>query len=702
MVHLSSQQLEALEHLQKESLFLEGPAGCGKTTTGVQYLSYLVNSGIHAGNILVLTPQRSLAAAYRYAYLSHDFPAGGQVNTLTIGGLARRMLNLFWPMIAKQAGFASPHLPPVFLSLETAQYFAAKVMEPLLDQGYFDSITIERNRIYSQVLDNLNKSAVTGFPLTEIGARLKAAWVGKPEQLRVYDEMQECAILFRQYCLANNLLDFSVQLEVFTQHLWQSFLFRQYFFREHQYLIYDNVEEDMPIAHDLVMDWLPHLKNFLLIYDSNGGYRSFLGADPANAFQLRASCQRQLSFESSFVMTEQVQHLGHSLLSAAQKSPFSPERETLQQSLVINHHAYMPEMVEWVCREVQSLIEQQEVEPQDICILSPFLSDSLRFSFLNILHDMQIPVFTHRPSRSLKDEPATHCLLTTLALIHPQWGITPSNYDFRSMLVQTLADFDLIRADVFTRIVYRPQNSAEPLGSFDHIRSDMQDRITFSAGERYERWRDYILRLRESAPLPLDYLISKLFGEILSQPGYGFHREFTAAETCARLIDAFQNFQQVVVGSTNPEPLLGKEFIDTIRKGILAAQYLPTREDADRNAVFIAPAYTFLMSNRPVRYQFWLDVGSLGWWERLHQPLTHPVVLSRQWKLEQKWTDSHEHAHNLLVMQRLVDGLLHRCRDRVYACISSVNEQGMEMRGPLFNALNSITRRMARMGDPDV
>ena len=36
------------------------------------------------------------------------------------------------------------------------------------------------------------------------------------------------------------------------------------------------------------------------------------------------------------------------------------------------------------------------------------------------------------------------------------------------------------------------------------------------------------------------------------------------------------------------------------------------------------------MMNRPVTVQFWLDVGSSGWYERLDQPLTHPQVLSRE------------------------------------------------------------------------
>ena len=48
------------------------------------------------------------------------------------------------------------------------------------------------------------------------------------------------------------------------------------------------------------------------------------------------------------------------------------------------------------------------------------------------------------------------------------------------------------------------------------------------------------------------------------------------------------------------------------------------------------------MSNRPVEVQFWLDVGSRGWSERLYQPLTHPYVLSRGWQPGRPWTDADE------------------------------------------------------------
>ena len=157
--------------------FLEGPAGAGKTTAAVQRLLQLIKEGIPGGSILVLVPQRTLATPYSAALRRTRVRAGGVPSILTAGGLARRMVELFWPLAAGPAGFADPDRPPIFLTLETAQYHMARLVRPLRqDEGYFDSVVIDANRLYSQILDNLNKAAVVGFPSSEIGPRLAAAW----------------------------------------------------------------------------------------------------------------------------------------------------------------------------------------------------------------------------------------------------------------------------------------------------------------------------------------------------------------------------------------------------------------------------------------------------------------------------------------------------------------------------------------------
>ena len=183
--------------------------------------------------------------------------------------------------------------------METAQYYMSKIVNPLLQQGYFGAVTLTPNRLYSQLLDNLNKSALVGFPYTEIAARLKSAWSGASSQLRVYDQAQEAIQLFRQFCLDNNLLDFSLQLEVFSKHLWPAYLCRQVLTSQYRHVIFDNIEEDTPISHDLLIDWLPQLKSALFIMDDDAGYRKFLGADPVSALRLKELCPKKIEFHET-------------------------------------------------------------------------------------------------------------------------------------------------------------------------------------------------------------------------------------------------------------------------------------------------------------------------------------------------------------------------------------------------------------------
>jgi hypothetical protein len=124
-----------------------------------------------------------------------------------------------------------------------------------------------------------------------------------------------------------------------------------------------------------------------------------------------------------------------------------------------------------------------------------------------------------------------------------------------------------------------------------------------------------------------------------------------------------------------------------LQDGVIAAQYLEAWQDERQDAVLLAPAYTFLMSNRPARVQFWLDAGSGGWSERVFQPLTQPYVLSRTWEPGRPWTDADDLDADRQTLARLVGGLLARCKDRVVFGLSDLGESGFEQRGPLLKAI---------------
>ncbi len=702
---LAPYQVEIIERPIASKIFLEGQAGSGKTTVAIWRLLALLKAGVPASSILLLVPQRTLAVPYQNALLSPDLDAGGQVTVLTVGGLAKRMVGLFWPLIAEEVGFSRPDRPPAFLTLETSLYYMAYLVRPKLNEGLFDSVTIDRNRIYSQVLDNLNKAAIVGFPYTEIGSRLKSVCLDNTEQANVYEDAQSCATLFREYCLQNNLLDFSLQTEIFSRHLWPAALCREYLKRTYCHVLADNLEEDTPVAHDLLRSWLPDLDSALLVYDTEAGYRRFLGADPYTAQTLVEACTEHHIFRDTLIASPALRtfgaQLGQALDRPQQSDPLALPSHDLQATIHLPDVPlrFYPQMLNWVVDQVAGLL-QEGVDPSDIVILAPLLPDSLCFALVNRLEARGIPYRSHRPSRSLREEPAAQALLSLAALAHPAWGLRPSKFEVAYGLIQAIERLDLVRAQLLVEAAYTTRGGLPYLASFEKIKPDTRERITYTLGNRYETLRLWLEDYSAAPEAELDFFFSRLFGEVLSQPGFGFHNDYNARRVAEDLIESAQKFRWSVENRTpapeNPESEedpLGKEYVDMIEEGILAAQYVQSWEIPPDNAVLLAPAYTFLLANQPVEHQFWLDIGSSAWFERLYQPLTHPIVLTREWPRDRLWTDVEEYEYNRDTLYRLVLGLVRRCKKQIHLGICEVNEGGYETRGMLLRAIQHILQQ---------
>jgi len=709
-------RLIAAPYVGGSTLFLAGPPGSGKTSVAVERLRFLLAAGVPAEQMLVLVPQRTLAHPYYEALRSADLPPGGAVDVATIGGLARRTLDLFWPLVAAQAGVADPDRRPRFLTIETAQYHLDRILEPFAASGAFDGITIGRSRLISQILDNLNKAAAVGFPVAEIADRLKNAWAGESARMRVYDQVQAVALAFREYCLAESLLDWSLQIQVFQQQLMPLPQFRRYLLSGYRHLIADNVEEDIPAAHDLVREWLSLCESALLVYDTDGGYRVFLGADPQGALALADSCSTKVAVAESYVAAPEVAALGEQLAARVAPSAFAQRTSTPaprtdpRKALVLPPDGirFHPQMLDWVAAEVSRLVREEAVPAGEIAILAPFLSDSLRFSLSDKLARYGLAARTHRPSRELREEPAAQCLLTLARLAHPAWRRPPPPADVANALTQAIADMDPVRARLLTDIVYRVNEGKPALNAFHQVIPGTQKRISYLLGGRYDelqRWlQDYVDHTPHPGPAEkLADFVSQLFGEVLSQPGFGFHHDLDAGSITANLIESIQKFVQAVQAPLHPETGeegtvrdLGLEYVDMVARGIVAAQYVSSWQMRPHHALLLLPAYTFLMMNQPVAIQFWLDAGSTAWAERIYQPLTHPHVLSKSWPEGQKWSDADEVRVRDEALARLVLGLTRRCRQRIFLAYSELSEQGHEQRGPLLQATESLLRHWER------
>lgn len=734
-------QRRIIESPIDRTLYVTGASGTGKTTAAVQRVLYLRQQGIAAENILVLVPQAVLAQPYHKALRAATMPPGGQIDILTYGGLVLNTVRLFWSLAAKRAGLQLDQ-PPIFLTLETAQYIMATIVDPMIEQrGAFDGVTIDRNRLYSQVIDNLEKAALNGFAHSDIADRLKAAWVGDSSQARMYDDVQRATNAYRDHCRAHNLLDFSLQVELFNRHLKMQPPVRDYWAARAAHLIVDNAEESAVVVHDLIADWLQTCQSALIVVDDEAGFRRFLSASPANAETLRARCDETIEFTDSLVTSPAITALGDDFARAL--GDYAPDtgvssREGIEWSI----RRFYPQMLNWAVDEITLLIKEYGVPPGQIAVLAPYLSDALRFTLMGRLQGEGIPVRSHRPSRALREEPAARCLITLAMLAHPEWGMTPSAYDIAYMFMGAIGSagvgrtMDLIRAQLLANAAYPDPMTKSRLTPFDALQPEVQERITYLLAPRYEelrKWLEAYIAGRpvdmpssvnaalstlpdtakpkprgrrkktdtaETSTVPtrtfvrLDHFFSRIFGEVLSQRGYGFHDDFDAAAVAGNLIDSAANFRRAFEDRGLYERSSAHEYVRMVERGVIADQYVRawTMPEHDDGAVLVAPAYTFLMRNQPVDVQFWLDLGNRGWFERLYQPLTHPYVLSAEWHMGELWTDDEEYEKRRDTLFRLIMGLTRRARRKIYIGISELGENGAESQSELLGAFNRLLR----------
>lgn len=684
-------QEKSADFVSYPSLFLHGPASSGKTSSALLRLQNILttqpeNSG---KSVLVLLPQKSLAKPYKDLLKEIHQPQGESVSIQTMSSLVRRMINLFWPVIASHQLFKHPYEAPRFLTLETSQFYMAQIVETMIAQGRFNNVTLPPFRLFSQIIDNLNKSALIGFPHTEIGQRLSSAFIGDSTRQNVFSDVQDAVNQFRALCFDKNLVDYSLQVELFCQVLWPNQTFQKYISNQYAHLIYDNAEEDPPFVHDVISQWLPSFESTLIIYDDQAGYRSFLGADPRSAYALKNHCQESFFTDENLVSSEPLQELKLCLqdIKSCQPSP-----ELINQTVVFptKRLRFFPELLDELTQQIEDLRTSPDGKHKKIAILAPYVSDSLRFSLKHKLESLGLQVSVQKPSSPLTQDPIIKTLIILSKFAHPTWEMKVSFLDAANALTNSIDGFDLNRAHILLGN-FDPENLyldalPEPIKS---------DRIALELIERYRRLRNWLLSTDPAEPL--GNFLSRLFGEVLSQPDFRFENDVQAGISTAMLMESYQKFTLSLDETMqSDQKLAGKAFIGSVDSGLIAASYLSEWQSQPGDDILIAPVMSYLMRNEPVDYQFWLNIGSNGWYERLEQPLTHPIVLSRHWQEGKQWTADDEVSYNQANLQRTLSGLILRCKIKVFALTSDYNEAGVEERGQLLTLFQNLFRKVIR------
>ncbi len=188
-------------------------------------------------------------------------------------------------------------------------------------------------------------------------------------------------------------------MELFYRRLWPAEICRTYLNNRYHHLIFDNIEEDVPLAHDFTCQWLPDLESACLIYDTEAGYRLFLGADPDGAYRLKDACPQKFELKNSLVCSPPLQALSRGAALALDRpsgdeQPLGIISSPTETCLTAKRSRYYPEMLDYVAAEIEKLIFEEGVPPGEIAVLTPFLGDALRFNLAYRMAGQQIPMRT--------------------------------------------------------------------------------------------------------------------------------------------------------------------------------------------------------------------------------------------------------------------------------------------------------------------
>ncbi|MCW5864757.1 MAG: hypothetical protein KIT52_16810 [Anaerolineae bacterium] len=679
--------------------YLYGPAGTGKTTALQQRLLRLLREGEPAYTILVLVAEPEHRDAFFDTLHTSGLGPYAELNVTHYTRLAQSMVSLFWPLVARGAGFARPYQPPTFLSYDLAQVLMWRVVNPLLGQGAFANLRLRPQQIVSQLLDTLNRAALNALTLEEAIARQARTWAGDPERRFHLDDAATAARAFRRRCLANSLLDLSLTVEVFDTQLVQHPEFHRYFRERYRHLLVDNLEEQTPAGQNFVVGLMGETQTTAVAGDAGGGYKRFLAADPHGAEALRARFDHVYDFTASFVAPPEMGQLADVVENALLRTHHPAAAAADERLLGVIGGRYRREMANNLAPVLHSLVYDQGVAPRDIAIIVPYMDGALRYMLTQALAEAGLPYRLLRRRTSPREEPRVRAWLTWLALAHPEWGVHPAPFDVAEALTLSIAGLDPARAQLLVDNLYRPD--VPELAPAEGL----PERIVARAGaenvELAEELRLWLAgRDRDES---IDAFLHSLFNELLSQPRFRPEPDLAGAAVADWLSQAAARLRRASAAmGLAGEAEAGAAFIDAVNQGLVTANPPDWGEPPDPNGIVLATIYAYLLAGPPARVQVWLETAAQGWWDIPRQPLSNAFVLVQSRPPEEPWTIEEDFAVRNELLARIVRGLTARCRDGVILASSDLDRRGQRQDGPLWRALGPLVRARAQASESEV
>ena len=659
-------------------LIYSGPVGSGKTAALINKYLELVEEGIRSDRILVLTRSTLDVSRWRRELKA---PALGKLNVHTYFGFVQEQLTSYWPMVEDRLPGRLRFSLPVFMTVEASHYLMMQLVEEKLDQGGFRDVRSTSDAISIQLIDNLNLAAVSKIPLEKAFVRLRLLGaVGGAEKQAAFRDAIELMKRFRENCLQNRSIDYSLMVELYNDILFSDERYLARLHDSYHYLIVDDIDETVPVAQDLIVDFLKKAKGVFLAYNPRGGHTDFFGAYPEGVEKkILPLCMVQEQKNENFEGDMEV--FASSLEGILRGKTADVKSMALLSGQIVED--LRGAMLEEVANRITKLVESG-TKPGEIAVISPFVDKVLEFDLGRRLAERGIELEGISRSRRLLDQPFAQAMVTLAALCNRHWQI-PLNYSALVQCMGILLELDPVRAGLLAERILRNDNDLPDIDE-----EGLRERLGYRNAEKYQELYEWVKERKGQEDADLRLLFQQIFAELLA-PLSPEEEDLLAVrqvlDSATKVHKALERYH----GDAEEKDFC---FVDLVQKGTLAADML-YRPQVSQEKVVLTTALNFILNPNiaAVDYQFWVDIGSRYWLRGIAKELTNPWVLSRRWRKGLVWDDELDQKIRVEKLARQIRGLLCKCKKGIYIAHSQLSSQGFEQDGILLEVFEELMER---------
>jgi hypothetical protein len=657
---------------------------------------------------------------------------GDRIVTTTLGkypvraktplGFFQDEVILFWPLIIKSLHLKAQF--PVRLRPETEQELATKLWRPSLGEDILRLAGVSESRLVRRILDLFQLAAYSGTPCEEI-VHILAKGLGEEENgTNLEPEFLGSLLLdWRNWCLQRGMLTYGIMTELYAQHLFSDRNYQEHLTKRYQAVLADDVDEYPGVARRLFELLLERDAVGAFSYNTDGGVRLGLGADPNYMQGLAERCR--VEFLNQPPLTCLADILAKPMVElVTEPMALLSLPEDVVQSIQTTSRA---QLLRKTAEEIIDAIKLGKIKPEEVAIIAPGLDAIARYTVIEILGKQGILVESLNDQRPLISSPIIRALLTMLALVYPGLGRLVDRDGVAEMLVVLSRrgggvgeqgnkgkgeQIDPVRAGLIADYCFVPHPDHPnllPVTTFDRW-----DRIGYSATRAYEQILQWLEKQRSNyekrlIPSPISLLYSAI-EDFVSKVGHIPYEQIAALR---ELLETAQHYWEIDTRLRQTLPEVEKQggeevtqlivqrkhqaisnntvvdFIQLLRKGTITANPYPVRPiGPSAKAVTLATIFQYRSSRRSHRWHFWLDASS-PLWAKGGAATLFGAPFFLQERLGEPWTAEDEKMAEEQRLRRILADLLARVSEKVYLCHSDLAVNGQEQLGPLLPLVNA-------------